>query len=167
MGPVTHTIVAGGLGAAIWAATGEPLAVPVAIFTGVFTDTDHVLDFVEPREGSYLKYMTRPFHAWEFSLVGIAIILGTWYHPLFLAALVGYMSHLLVDQIGNQSHPLAYFVLYRASKRFSRRQLTPHLFTRRFPYLPKDAPLWAKVEPRIYRLYLSARDKDSSQGDPS
>lgn len=122
---------------------------------------------MEPREGKYLKYMTRPFHAWEYALVATGILLGIWYHPLFLAAVVGYASHLLVDQIGNQSHPLAYFVLYRAAKKFRRTELTPHLFTRRYRYLPEDAPLWAKVEPRLYKLWLQLRDGRSRESGPS
>ena len=160
-------MVAGGLGVVVWAVTDEPRAIPFAIITGVFTDADHLLDYVEPRDGHFLRYMTRPLHAWEFALVGLGIMLGFWYHPLFLAAVVGYASHLLVDQIGNQSHPLAYFVLYRASKRFRRRQLTPHLFTGTYEFLPEDAPLWAKVEPRLYRLYRRRRDGKPRKSDPS
>ncbi|PKB61534.1 MAG: hypothetical protein BZY79_03000 [SAR202 cluster bacterium Casp-Chloro-G4] len=125
------------------------------------------MDFVEPRDGHFLRYMTRPFHTWEFVLIGIGIMLGFWYHPLLLAALVGYGSHMLVDQIGNQSHPLAYFVLYRASKRFRRRQLTPHLYTGQYRFLPDDAPWWARVEPRIYRLYRSKKDGWPNEPGPS
>ena len=139
----------------------------MAIFTGVFTDADHILDYVEPRQGSFLKYMTRPFHAWEFLIIGIGILLGVGYHPLFLAGLIGYSSHILVDQLGNQTHPLAYFISYRAAKKFRRRHLTPQLYTGRYRFLPDDAPWWARVETRWYKLYLRMRDRRSSETGPS
>lgn len=146
----------------MWALTGEPAAIPIAIFTGVFTDTDHLLDFVEPREGSRPIYMIRPFHAWEFSIVGVGIILAIWYHPLFLAAVVAYTSHLLLDQISNHVHPMAYLIFYRASKGFRRLQLTPQIFSSSYRHLPVDAPAWAKIEPHLYRLYTRLKKKRSS-----
>jgi hypothetical protein len=146
----------------VWALTDEPAAIPIAIFTGVFTDTDHLLDFVEPREGSRPKYMIRPFHAWEFSIVGVGILLAIWYNPLFLAAVVGYTSHLLLDQYSNPVHPMAYFILYRASKGFRRRQLTPHIFASSYRHLPVGAPAWANIEPHLYRLYARLKEKRPS-----
>lgn len=146
----------------MWAITDEPTAIPIAIFTGVFTDTDHLLDFVEPREGSRPKYMIRPFHAWEFSIVGVGVLLAIWYNPLFLAAVVGYTSHLLLDQFSNHVHPMAYLILYRVSKGFQRRQITPYIFTSSYRHLPVDAPEWDKIEPHLYRLYARIKEKRPS-----
>lgn len=129
----------------------------MAILTGVFTDSDHVLDYIEPRDGHYLKYMTRPFHAWEYGFVGIAILITIWYHPLFLAATIGYISHLVLDQLGNETRPFAYFVTYRIFKKFKRRELTPHLFDRTYKRLEGPIPLWGKIETRLYRMYLRYR----------
>ena len=152
-------MVSGGLGAAIWAATGSPAAVPIALATGVFTDVDHAIDIFDPRDGRYSRYMLRPFHAWEFTFVGLGMlgVLGFWDHPLFLAAVLGYTSHLVIDQLGNHTHPLAYFISYRASHGFKRRHLTPHLFEKSYRVLRGPIPLWGKLEPRLYRIYLRIR----------
>lgn len=128
----------------------------------MFTDTDHVLDYVEPKDGRFLRYMTRPFHAWEFALIGFGILLVIWSHPLFLAAVLGYTSHILIDQLSNRSHPLAYFLLYRAARRFRRRRLTPHMFAREFNVSKKTPPRWAKFEPQIYQLYLHMKKRRPS-----
>ena len=47
MGPVGHTLSAVGIGAVAWFTTGSPLAIPVALATGVLVDVDHVADFFD------------------------------------------------------------------------------------------------------------------------
>jgi len=142
-----------GIGAGIWSITGSPLAVPASVAAGVLVDLDHISDFFEPQEEGRLRYMLRFFHAWEYFLMALAVLLTFSQHPLFLAAVLGYLSHLALDQFTNRSHPLAYFILFRASRRFERRRLTPHIFEesyRRLLEAPK--PWWARLEPTLWRL---------------
>ena len=46
MGPIGHTAASLGLGGVAWAATGSPLALPVAVTKGAFVDLDHVIAFL-------------------------------------------------------------------------------------------------------------------------
>ena len=121
-------MASGALGAGIWVATGSPVAFAFALTTGVFTDIDHSVDLFNPDDHGRQRYMLRPFHAWEYSIVALVVLLASWYHPVFLAAIVGHLSHLVIDQFTNRVHPLGYFIAFRASRGFRRRRLTPHLF---------------------------------------
>jgi len=42
--PTNHALLATGTGAAIWALSGELLAVPLTFATGVLVDADHLPD---------------------------------------------------------------------------------------------------------------------------
>ena len=147
-----------GIGAGIWSTTGSPLAVPASVAAGVLVDLDHISDFFEPREEGRLRYMLRFFHAWEYFLMALVVLLAFSQHPLFLAAVLGYLSHLALDQFTNRSHPLAYFILFRASRRFERRQLTPHIFEKSYRRsLEAPKPWWARLEPTLWRLVTRIR----------
>jgi hypothetical protein len=139
-----------------------PYTLPVAIAAGVLVDADHLIDTLDKRDGdTNLKiHMWRPFHAWEYVAVGLALFLTLWNHPLFLAFLLGYTSHLVLDNITNVVHPLAYSIIFRASRGFRRRRLTPHLFDpRNKAVYTAPVPFWGKVEPTIWRLVSRRRNK--------
>ncbi len=160
MGPIGHIAAAAGMGATVWVVTGSALAVPAALAAGVLVDLDHLVDFLDSRENGHYRHMLRPFHAWEYSGALLALALLPWFfHPIFLAAVLGYLSHMLLDQVVNRVHPLAYFIIYRASHGFRRRQLTPHLFNR--PYLyPEQVPWWGKLEPSVWKMVVRWRGLD-------
>ena len=144
--------MSGGLGGAVWAATGEPWAVPVAIGVGVLTDVDHLVDVFDGREKGRARHMLRPFHAWEFAALGVLALFAFFSNALFLAALLGYVSHLVLDELGNATHSLAYFITYRALVRFKRSRLTPNLYSTTY-WDHGNLPAWAKYEPTAYRLW--------------
>ncbi len=151
----------------VWRATDSPLAVPVAVATGVLIDSDHVTDVFGPEFMGPRPHMVRFFHAWEYTAAGL-IALGFWYHPILLAATLGHLSHMVLDQVTNEVRPLAYLLVYRIRHRFARSELgrkwsEESLLRRRSP-----TPLWGRIEPTGWRLYLyykqrrSGRERDSA-----
>ncbi len=144
--------MSGGLGGAVWAATGEPWAVPVAISVGVLTDVDHLVDVFDGREKGRARHMLRPFHAWEFAALGVLALFAFFSNALFLAALLGYVSHLVLDELGNATHSLAYFITYRALVKFKRSRLTPVVYSPTH-WAQGDLPSWAQYEPTVYRVW--------------
>ena len=133
--------------------TDSPLAVPVALATGVFVDSDHVLDYLDWWMRGYRRYMFVPFHGWEYLVIELAA-LGMWYHPLFLAAVLGHGSHLVGDQLVNRTHPLAYLVTFRILHRFDLQKLveeSPRNNTK------IEVPLWGRVEPWLWRIVRMMR----------
>ncbi|MDP6455755.1 MAG: hypothetical protein QF898_20935, partial [SAR202 cluster bacterium] len=66
MRPNSHALFSTGAGTAIWAVTGEILAVPLTFATGTLVDGDHLPDQIWH---FYLKGRPRVFlalHAWEW-----------------------------------------------------------------------------------------------------
>ena len=103
--------------------------------------------------------MLRYFHAWEYSLVGLVALSAFWYHPLLLAAVLGHISHLVIDQITNQIHPLAYLIVYRASRGFKRVHLTPYWAGRSAMLTDESIPVWGRMEPLLWRLACAIRGR--------
>jgi hypothetical protein len=133
----------------------------VAFAAGVLPDLDHVIDFFDSREHGRKRHMLRPFHAWELVLVSLIVALAFYSGDLFLAAVLGYLSHLVIDQLANPVHPLAYFITFRAMKGFRRRHLTPHIYDPSYMAARKAMPLWGKLEPSIWRLVTRLRGDQS------
>jgi hypothetical protein len=150
MGPVGHGLVALGVGAAVWAATGSKKAVPAAVATGVLNDTDHLYDFYrwyvkeEPdREHVYLW-----FHAWEYSLSALLLIPSVRRNPVLLAGALGHLSHMFGDHFANKpNHPLSYSVLYRASQGFRHDALFEGEVDDLNQIMDHNIPLWKYIEP--------------------
>ncbi len=129
------------------------MAVPVAVATGVLIDSDHITDvfgseFMGPR-----PHMVRFFHAWEYTAAGL-IALGFWYHPILLAATLGHLSHMVIDQVTNQVRPLAYSLIYRIRHRFARTELGHRRSEDSSPPRRSPTPIWGRIEPTGWRLYL-------------
>ncbi len=115
-----HLAASTAAGAAVWAGTGEPITLPIAIAAGVLPDADHLLDY-------YLKFVkkTRRFrfyllHGWEYLIAGLVIYLFFVNEPWMLAIVTGYATQIILDQISHarETWPLAYFVTYRALTKF-------------------------------------------------
>jgi len=106
-----------------------------AFFTGFILDVDHVLDyireekkfdmkdmFIKSYKGDFKKLYVI-FHAWEY--IPLALIAGALSGNM-TAALVfsaAYFSHLVPDQLLNNTKPLGYFMTYRIIKKFNMREL--------------------------------------------
>lgn len=93
------------------------------------------------------RYLLILFHAWEFSLAGLALLLGWWHHPIFLAAILGYLGHLTADQLANGLHPMTYSITYRWFRRFDRRRLTRGSLWPLSDVMAANIPFWRQIEP--------------------
>jgi hypothetical protein len=129
----------------------------VAFAAGVLPDVDHVLDFFDPKDSGRARLMLRPFHAWEYFLASLVVVLALYSEPLFWAAVLGYLSHLVLDQIANRTHPMAYSIIYRAAKGFRRRHLTSHIFDPSYLATRESMPFWGRLEPFLWRLVTRLR----------
>ena len=122
-------------------------------------DADHAPDILDPGDAGRARYMFRLLHAWEYTLVGLVLYFAVWEHPLLLAAILGHLSHLVLDQMTNKVRPLAYFIIYRVSHGFRRRELSPHLFEERYGTHEGPVPIWGRAEPTLWRLYVRFRSR--------
>ena len=150
MGPLGHTVASLGIGGAVWAATGSALAVPAAAAGGVLVDSDHLVDFFNWYVRKDRRRVMVLFHGWEYAAVGLALVLGLWYHPALLAVALGYLGHVVGDHIANKPlHPLAYSILFRASRGFHRRGLFEESAESLSEALHQSIPLWGVLELRL------------------
>lgn len=108
--------------------------------------------------------MLRFFHAWEYSATAL-VALVIWYHPLLLAAFLGHLSHMILDQIFNSVHPLAYFMSYRVLKRFNRRALTPRVFELNADIFRYSTPWWGRLEPTLWKIVIRRRIRREQVSD--
>lgn len=118
--PQRHLAASLGIGAGMWALTGNPLTLPAAVATGALIDGDHFPEYV-----AALVFGRRPrvvllAHAWEWAALGLPLLVLLGGHPVALAAWLGLLSHLVLDQVGNREQvpPLFYFLTWRAWRRF-------------------------------------------------
>ena len=116
LGP--HIAASGAAGAIVWAATGEPWALPIAVAGGVLPDADHLLDY-------YLWYVKRRFnrillifHAWEYLAVMVAVYAGGVREPWLLALIAGYFTQIGGDQLFNGVFWHTYLITARIRYRF-------------------------------------------------
>ncbi|MCH2318002.1 MAG: hypothetical protein MK524_16790 [SAR202 cluster bacterium] len=125
MRPTNHALLATGTGAAIWALSGELLAVPLTFATGVLVDADHLPDQIWH---FYLKRRPRRFivlHAWEW-LVALSVATVILSFPWWMVAVtLGYATHILTDHHLNMPHRWGYFLTYRAYHRFRIERISP------------------------------------------
>jgi hypothetical protein len=118
-------------------------SLPLAVFSSavsVFLDADHLLDYFlangsdfdpqkflrETKTGEYFNRSGRVIvflHSWEILLLffAVAIVLNTL--RVYFAFLLGFVPHLLWDQITYAKSPLLYFFLYRARHKFRKKIL--------------------------------------------
>ena len=166
MGPVGHSAISTVVGASVWGITESPLAGAVAAGVGVFVDVDHLVDLYLSCIRLKSNLVVVPLHRWEYSIVGTLILCFVFYHPVFLAAVIGHLSHVSTDHFHNRLTPLGYFVMYRAWVRFSARKIAPgrdtayfhHNVTSSFPMRGLWEPWYlSKIEPR-----LTSRERKAS-----
>ena len=163
MGPLGHTVISGAVAGGVWAATGSPAAAGVALGVGVLMDVDHLYDY-------YRRYVKRKddkifvlFHAWEYSLTGLAVWAFVFLNPLFLGAVLGHLAHVITDHAANHLSRYAYSILYRLSKGFDAAYILPpddagHPHEPAFWLLKLDRWLGDWVKHRI-RVLFAGRDR--------
>ncbi|HTB22865.1 MAG TPA: hypothetical protein VK914_09180 [bacterium] len=118
--------------AALYLATADASAAAAFWVAGTLVDVDHLVDYWRD-DGFNLRlarffayfpgrspvFLLLPFHAWEWVLGLLAVVLGAG-APLWVWGLaMGWLSHLLLDQRFNPSQqPLAYWFAYRWNRGF-------------------------------------------------
>ena len=126
---------------------------PAAVAAGVLIDSDHVLDYYRWYVNTDRRQVFVLFHGWEYAIAGAALGLTLAYHPLLLAALLGYVGHLVGDQLANKPiHPLAYSIGYRAYRGFNRSKLFRDSSATFSEAMNESIPLWGLIEPRLLSM---------------
>ena len=125
MGPVGHTVISSVVGVGVGAATGSPEAGALALGVGVLMDADHLFDFYQWYIRGRPNRLYIFLHGWEYSAAGIIALAAVFFHPLFLAAVLGHLVHVATDGLHNRLSPYAYFVTYRIAKRFDAAFIAP------------------------------------------
>ncbi len=166
MGPVGHAAISTVVGASVWGVTGSPLAGGVTAGVGVLVDVDHLVDLYQSWIRGKTHLVIVPFHGWEYSIAALLVLCFAFYHPVFLAVIIGHLSHVATDHFHNRLTPLGYFVLYRAWVRFDAHKIAPgrdsayfhHNLTSFFPFKGLWEPWYLrKVEP-----WFTARERSAS-----
>ncbi len=96
-------------------------------------DVDHFIDYVrcvgwnfnlkrffDFMYGVRYERLTIFFHAYEYSILILFMLIVSGSNPLVIAVGVGFMQHLLLDQIFNPVKPMAYFITYRLRHGFTK-----------------------------------------------
>ena len=105
---------------------------------GVFIDIDHVFDYfiqLGPEfnirrffHASYQRGYPKAFlilHAWEWAVIWAGIAYLTGFHLFFVGILMGFIQHMILDQIFNRPHEFGYSFFWRLFNKFD--------FDRTFP----------------------------------
>ena len=114
MQPPIHFVVAAVGGGTLWAVTGEPWSLPVAVASGVAIDVDYGLHRV--------PIAVKLLHGWEWfgALMAVGILAEfPWW---VTAAAVGYGLHIAGDQMTHQRKWWWYIVTYRTWQRYHWRE---------------------------------------------
>lgn len=125
MKPAGHIVISSAIGLTVAATTDTPWAMATALVPGVLVDVDHVLDYYQwfiRRKTDRVFYL---LHGWEYALLlAVAGLVLSW-HPLVLGAFLGYLSHIVADQLVNKAYPLTYSLAYRARHGFLMSRVSP------------------------------------------
>jgi len=70
--------------------------------------------------GAQYKRLTILFHAYEYSIIIVFMIIVTGGNLFVLAVGIGFIQHLIFDQFTNPIKPFAYFITYRFKHKFSK-----------------------------------------------
>ncbi len=137
-----HAVVSGVVGSGLWASTGQPETLPIAITAGVLPDADHLLDF-------YNWYVRRSFdrvililHGWEYAVAGLLVYLFAFTEPWMLAVLLGYVTQIGGDQLFNRVRPYTYLLSVRAFRRFEVAAVTDWGVTYAYESLVHSLPVF-------------------------
>ncbi len=130
----SHLLASSVFSAGVYAATRSPAMTAASFGAGWLIDIDHVLDYVVEhgvriapahffatfRDDRYRRARLL-LHGWEWPLgwlVGAAL---TGWHPLPVGIGLGWLHHLLFDQLTNTPSALGYSLLWRLRRGLSYR----------------------------------------------
>lgn len=113
-----HTIVSGAVGAGLWASTGQPETLPIAVAAGVLPDADHLVDFYNWYVRGSRDRLILFLHGWEYAIGALLVYLFAFPEPWMLAVLIGYTTQIGGDQLFNGVRPYTYLLTVRLWRRF-------------------------------------------------
>lgn len=131
MKPIAHLASGVVLGSCAYLLTNDPLHFVGAGIGTFILDVDHTFDFIREfgfkdalkrlansfrfkSRKNILKRMIFCFHSWELLLLLVIFSFLPDSNPYIISFAIGAAVHLFMDQIGNEVHPLTYFMAYRA-----------------------------------------------------
>ena len=131
-----HLTLSTAASAAIYLATGDPLAAAAFSATGIFIDLDHLIDYFRETgfntdlsrfmgyfDGRQPRQLWLLLHAWEWALAALALCAALGAPAWAWSLSLGWLVHLVLDQRYNNLHPLAYWFFYRARLGFDAKPL--------------------------------------------
>ncbi len=145
MRPIKHLLCGLSLAAGEYLTTGNKDSSIACVAGSVLCDTDHIIEYakychrynIKPdfEEWSSGEYFTKKgtvevcFHSWEICfLLWILIFIfrrdnESQVFRILKGLNIGYTSHLILDQIGNNMGPFTYFLTFRWRHGFRQRDL--------------------------------------------
>ncbi len=142
MRPLKHLTASTALAGISYAASRDAGCAIACIMSGVLSDTDHLIEYWDYcrkyhqswdwKEFSTGIYFNKKgtvkviFHSWELAtFLWIAFIMTSEDRKknILRGIASGYTLHLILDQIGNNLNPFAYFETYRFIKRWNQEEL--------------------------------------------
>ncbi|MBP7791747.1 MAG: hypothetical protein KA120_01660 [Candidatus Goldbacteria bacterium] len=107
----------------------------VSVFSGFLVDFDHVFDYIREEKRFSLKDMFVKsylgdfkklyiiFHAFEYVPLVWIITLFVKDYTFAVVFTISYLSHMIPDQMANNTKPFGYFLTYRIKKKFDMKEL--------------------------------------------
>ena len=102
-----------------------------AFISGVFLDVDHIPEYLREYgwrfdvgqffRASYdreYKKVILVFHAWEWLPLAVLAAWASGWNPWVAGFVIGWLQHMLADQLGNTPNPWAYLITWRWRKGF-------------------------------------------------
>ena len=133
-----HAIVALPTSISLWVLTGYNIwYLLMSLFLGFLIDVDHVWDYVREERKFDFKHMFIKsytgdfkklhivFHCLEYVPIAwiIGLIIGGEAVTFAAVFTIAYLSHMIPDLLSNNVHPLGYFFIFRAMKKFEMREI--------------------------------------------
>jgi len=136
MMPQYHFTVSVTISLTFFIYTKSPTASLLCFLAGFMLDADHLIDFWmykrkltlsrEIFQGFYEKWDKVPVLLHSIELLILIALLALLFPSVSLPLLgiaVGFISHLILDFMSYELHPLSYFLIYRVTKRFDKRYI--------------------------------------------
>jgi len=115
----------------VWLVFNSGLFTAMTFFLGCCVDVDHVFDYVREErafslKGLFVKSYNRDFvklvlvfHSYEYLFIVWLVCLFWDRLDFCIVFTIGYLAHMVPDQLTNSIRPLGYFFSYRAKKHFA------------------------------------------------
>ena len=125
-----HIAISVPISIVVWLVSDSGLFTAMTFFLGCCVDVDHVFDYVREEKtfslkGLFVKSYRRDFVKLVLVLHSYEYLFIIWLVCLFgdrlgfgIIFTIGYLAHMVPDQLTNGIRPLGYFFSYRAKKKF-------------------------------------------------